>query len=152
MGSERRFDYSVLGDAVNLAARLESQSRNYGVGIILGEDAAKHASGLAVLELDRITVKGKAEAVRIFTLLGDEATAGMPEFVALVRKHEEMLQAYRSKQWLGALAASESCRALYPGLEKFYDFYAARIRGFQQHPPDADWDALQGAGAPGAGE
>ena len=68
MGSDQRFDYSCLGDAVNLAARLEGQSKNYGVEIILGEETAVNMEkDFAMLELDRIAVKGKEEAVSIYT-------------------------------------------------------------------------------------
>ncbi len=71
MGSEQRFDYSVLGDSVNLAARLEGQSKNYGVGIVIGEDTEAVVNDkFAAIELDLIAVKGKTEAVRIHTILG----------------------------------------------------------------------------------
>ena len=71
MGSDNRFDYSILGDAANLASRLEGQSKGYGVTIILGEETA-HAieEELYCIELDKIAVKGKTDAVRIFTVLG----------------------------------------------------------------------------------
>ena len=70
MGSQQRFDYSVLGDAVNTAARLEGQSKNYGVTIIIGPDTAESVKDeFATLEIDLITVKGKTEAVAIYALL-----------------------------------------------------------------------------------
>src|SRR3546814_20019451 len=84
MGSRQRFDYSVLGDSVNLAARLEGQSKNYGVGVVLGPDtAAKARDRFAVIELDRIAVKGKKEAVNILTLLGDGTLRETPDFQRL---------------------------------------------------------------------
>ena len=70
MGSEYRFDYSALGDAVNLAARLESETKNYGVWILLGERTAQLAAARhCVVELDRIRVKGKSEETRISTVV-----------------------------------------------------------------------------------
>ena len=82
MGSEQRFDYSVLGDDVNLAARLEGQSKNYGVDIVIGENTYQRASGFAYIELDLIKVKGKNDAVRIYALMGEPEHRESPEFVA----------------------------------------------------------------------
>ena len=90
MSSEQRFDYSVLGDAVNLAARLEGQSKNYGVGIVIGEETrAVISEKFAPMELDLIAVKGKAEAVRILTILGCEDMLHQRDFWALRTQHDE---------------------------------------------------------------
>ena len=76
MGSDLRFNYSVLGDAVNLASRLEGQTKSYGVPIIIGSKTAQLAKeNFAVLELDCITVKGKTEPENIYTILGREDVA-----------------------------------------------------------------------------
>jgi adenylate cyclase len=149
MGSLQRFDYSVLGDSVNLASRLEGQSKTYHSTVVLGESTAAQAQNLAILELDLIKVKGKATATRIFTLLGDEAVAASPEFKALKEKHDAMLKAYRSQNWEAAIEAANACKAqcaIMTGLASeiggFYDMYLERIAEYQANPPGANWDAV----------
>src|SRR2546423_14929827 len=99
-----------MGDAVNLASRLEGQSKTYGVSIIVGEATREAAPAWAALELDLIAVKGKAEAVRVYTLLGDAGCAQSPEFRALAAEHEALLTAYRAQDWAAARAALRARR------------------------------------------
>ena len=104
MGSDLRFDYSVLGDAVNLASRLEGQSKTYGVRIILGATTAAAVAGrFALLELDRIRVKGKREAEVVSTLLGDDARARRRRTSGPSHEaHGRCSPAYRARDWAGA--------------------------------------------------
>ena len=142
MGSDERFAYTAMGDAVNLASRLEGQSKIYRVGIIIGEATRAAAPSWAALELDRIAVKGKAEAVRIYTLLGDAELANSAEFVSKAARHARMLAAYRAQEWGGALAALAECRAADPDLADLHDVYRERIDHFLDNPPGLDWDGV----------
>ncbi len=142
MGSDERFAYTAMGDAVNLASRLEGQTKNYGVGIIIGEATRAAASAWAALELDLIAVKGKAEAVRIYALLGDAELARSADFITKMGRHERMLAAYRAQEWSYALAALAECRAADPALAGLYELYAERIDYFLDNPPGKDWDGV----------
>lgn len=143
MGSDQRFDYSVFGDSVNLASRLEGQSKEYGFPIIVGSKTALAVKDrYAILELDFIMVKGKKEPEVIYAIAGREDTAHSGRFQRLRNLTIEMLACYRARDWDGALAAIERGRKTDEAnaLELLYDLYEARIRNFQQAPPPVDWN------------
>ncbi|WP_374371111.1 CHASE2 domain-containing protein [Dongia sp.] len=142
MGSRLRFDYSVLGDAVNVAARIESQSSNYGVGIVISESTYAQAEDFAALEIDRVIVKGKSEPIRIYALLGTPDLAQSAEFRDLAWRHEAMLQAYRERQWQEGLQHIDACKELWPSLEPLYELYRDRIENLIKDPPSPDWDGV----------
>jgi adenylate cyclase len=142
MGSDLRFDYSVLGDSVNLASRLEGQTKEYGFPIIVGSRTALAVKDeFAILELDFIMVKGKKEPEVIYAIAGREDTAQSERFQRLRNLTIEMLACYRGRDWDGALAAIERGRRTDEAraLESLYNLYEARIRDYQQQPPPPDW-------------
>jgi adenylate cyclase len=143
MGSDLRFDYSVLGDSVNLASRLEGQSKEYGFPIIVGSKTALAVKDkFAILELDFIMVKGKKEPEVIYAIAGREDTAQSGRFQRLRNLTIEMLACYRSRDWEGALEAIERGRRSDEGnaLELLYNLYEARILGYRKNPPPDDWN------------
>jgi adenylate cyclase len=143
MGSNLRFDYSVLGDSVNLASRLEGQSKEYGFPIIAGSKTALAAKDkFAILELDFIMVKGKKEPEVIYAIAGREDVAHSARFQNLRNFTIEMLVCYRNRDWEGALASIERGRRSDEAgaLAYLYKLYEARILDYQKNPPPDDWN------------
>src|SRR6201995_3318696 len=143
MGSDLKFNYSVLGDSVNLASRLEGQTKEYGFPIIVGSKTAMAVKDkFAILELDFIMVKGKTEPEVIYAIAGRDDVAQSEDFQRLRNLTIEMLSCYRSRDWEGALTAIERGRKTDDahGLELLYNLYEARIRGYQKNPPPEDWN------------
>ncbi|MBM6593641.1 CHASE2 domain-containing protein [Microvirga pudoricolor] len=144
-GSDLHFNYSVMGDTVNLSSRLESLCKHYGIPIMIGERTALAVAGqFAVLEIDRLRVKGKTEPERIFTVLGRAEMAGRPSFRELAVLNGQMLAAYRRRAWADALEAIIRCREAGRayGLDEFYTMYVGRIRHLSDNPPTEQWAGI----------
>lgn len=142
IGSDQRFNYSALGDAVNIAARLESQTKFYGVDILLGAQTAQAASDLAMLEIDLIALKGKEEPERIYVLMGDADKAAEEGFISGKAMHERMLNAYQGQEWGLALDLLNRLEAVFPELKKTYRIYSTRIDNFRHYPPGEHWNGV----------
>lgn len=143
MGSDLKKNYSVLGDSVNLASRLEGQTKEYGFPIIVGSRTALAAKDkFAILELDFIMVKGKTEPEVIYAIAGREDVMHSGAFQRLRNIIIEMLACYRNRDWQGALDAIERGRKSEDAdtLEKLFKLYEARIKDFQVDPPPAEWN------------
>lgn len=141
LGSETRFDYSVIGDNVNIASRLEGQSKTYDMMAIAGEETASRALDFAFLELDLLKVKGKKAATRIFALLGDADLKQSQSFIDLTAKHQDFLARYRAQDWDAADALSVDCEDLGGArLHGLYALYRERIATLRVTPPPDNWD------------
>jgi adenylate cyclase len=138
LGSTYRFDYSAIGDEVNITSRFEGLTKLYGVPAIIGQRAL--APGIAALELDTVAVKGRTRPTQIYTLvemLGGNKT----QLERLKEKHRAFLAAYRNQQWDAAEQLTRDCRDIgVSQLDTCYSLFASRISLLRQTPLPSDWD------------
>jgi adenylate cyclase len=145
MGSDFRFNYSVLGDTVNLASRLESRTKDYRIPMVIGSRTADGAKKkFSVMEIDLIMVKGKKQPEAVFTVLGRSEVESDPRCRDLREVNAQMLARFRSQQWDEALEMLARCRKFANGFDVpgLYDMYEERIALYRAHPPGADWDGV----------
>ena len=145
LGSDRRFNYSALGDAVNLASRIEGLTKQYRVTILAGESTVRLAPRLAFAEVDLVRVVGKDIPVRIYALLGGRTLREDEDFSAFLKAHDAALQSYRSQEWADAIRALARVEELAPrglDLSGLFATYRDRIREYALSPPPGDWDGV----------
>jgi adenylate cyclase len=131
-----------MGDAVNLASRLEGLTKEYGVSILVSEHIVRAVNGFVYREVDKVRVKGKQEGVAIYEPVGAHGEVD-GEMLAEIARFHEALAHFRAQRWDEAEALLQELSSGTPAA-KLYRLYRERIADFRASPPGADWDGVFG--------
>jgi adenylate cyclase len=143
LGSTLKFNYSCIGDDVNIASRLEGATKFFSIDIAANGATRDEAPELAWLEIDKVLVKGKTVPIEVYMLVGDEAVAATEEFKLLATIHDEMLAAFRARAFDKAIDLADKAAATAPKeIKGIYGFYRERFGEYGLAPPAGDWSAV----------
>jgi adenylate cyclase len=142
IGSKKRMDYTIIGDGVNLAARLESACKQYGAHILISEFTYKQLKGTYYnRELDFVVVKGKTQPVAIYEILDFHTEQTYPQMMDALGLFKSGLVQYRQRKWGEATTKFEEVLSLNPN-DKAAKIYIERCRHLAENPPGDDWDGV----------
>jgi len=142
MGSLSRLKYTVVGDGVNVASRLEGLTRRYGVPVLVSRDTREATPGIAFREIDLVSLRGRDAPVALFEPLGPEDA--LPDTLRRIAAlHPEALEHFRARRWERAIGAFEELSRLEQP-SPLYAFYLERIARLRADPPGTDWDGRFG--------